>query len=288
MSAEKNRAAYERFCQRVLIAGDLEAMDDFIAEDALTHAPLPGQAPGRQGFKDAFAMFRSAFPKLNVTIRELVACGEKVVGHFTVSGVHSGVFLGLLPTGKTVTYDEMVIVRFAEGRIVEHWSVADTLSMMQTLGAVTASPPPSALAERIKAFFARYAERFNRSLAGEQVDARDVANSFARHFVEASPFGVSGGKNGIFFRWMIPRGFAHYRKRGTMKMLVSGVTVESLDALHAIAKVHWDSRYRKKDGTDERIEFDVTYLLHFEAGEPKIFAYITGDEERLLRSHGVS
>jgi predicted ester cyclase len=39
-------------------------------------------------------------------------------------------------TGKTVSYDEMVIVRFADGKIIEHWSVADTLQMMQTLGAV--------------------------------------------------------------------------------------------------------------------------------------------------------
>lgn len=290
MSAEENRAAYEQFCRRVLIEGDVAAMDDLVDPEVITHAPFPGQGPGRQGFKDAFTQFRSAFPNLRVSIRDIVAGEEKVIGYFTVSGVHSGGFLGLPATGKTVTYEEMVIVRFANGRIVEHWSVADTLSMMQSLGLVTdahrAATPLHA--ERVRDFFDRYAERFNKSLAAAYVDSREVAQSFASHFVEASPVGVSGGKNGIFFRWMIPRGFAHYRRLGTTHMLVSHVSVESIDTLNALARVQWDSRYRKKDGSDERIEFQVTYLLHFEAGEPKIFAYITGDEARLLRAHGLS
>jgi hypothetical protein len=175
---------------------------------------------------------------------------------------------------------------------VEHWSVADTLAMMQTLGAGAGEGAPGELPEaqeqRVRAFFQRYAERFNRSLAGEKVEARDVAESFARHFVGASPVGVNGGKNGLLFRWMIPRGFAHYRKIGTTEMKIAGLELERLDPLHALAKVHWDSRYTKKDGSNDRIEFDVTYLLHFEQGEPKIFAYITGDEEKLLREHGLS
>jgi hypothetical protein len=180
---------------------------------------------------------------------------------------------------------------------VEHWSVADTMAMMLALGAVTETRPgqdaPHELtldeqAKRVREFFERYAERFNRSLAGEKVQAKEVAESFADHFVEASPAGVNGGKNGLLFRMMIPRGFAHYRKIGTTHMKVAALSLEPIDARHALAKVHWDSRYRKKDGSNDRIEFDVTYLLHFEEGEPKIFAYITGDEERILEEHGLS
>jgi hypothetical protein len=143
-------------------------------------------------------------------------------------------------------------------------------------------------AKRVGEFFEQYAERFNRSLAGEKVEAKEVAESFADHFVEAGPGGVNGGKNGLLFRMMIPRGFAHYRKIGTTQMKVAALSVEPIDDRHVLAKVHWDSRYRKKDGSDDRIEFDVTYLLHFEDGEPKIFAYITGDEERILKEHGLS
>jgi predicted ester cyclase len=138
-SAEQNRATYERFCHEVLVNGNLDAIDHLVDPSVVSHSPFPGQAPGRDGFKQAFAMFRAAFPRLRVEIHELVAEGDKVAGYFTVTGVHTGDFMGIAPTGKTVTYDEMAIVRIANGKIAEHWSVADTLSMMQALGMVTMS-----------------------------------------------------------------------------------------------------------------------------------------------------
>jgi predicted ester cyclase len=33
-------------------------------------------------------------------------------------------------------YDEVIILRIADGKIVEHWAVADALSLMQGVGAV--------------------------------------------------------------------------------------------------------------------------------------------------------
>jgi predicted ester cyclase len=296
-TVEENRAAYDRFCQEVLVRGELEAIDELVDPAVVSHSPFPGQAPGREGFKQALAQFRAAFADIQLAVRAIVAGDDRVVGHFSVTAVHRGEFMGIPATGKTVAYDEMAIVRFEGGRIVEHWSVADTLAMMQTLGAVreasprveTPAPPLSdAQLARVKSFFASYAERFNRSLQGEKVVVDDVAGSFASHFVEASPTGVHGGKNGLLFRWMIPRGVAHYKKIGTRQMRIAGLEVEALDPLHALAKVHWDSRYTKRDGSGARIAFDVTYLLHFEDGEPKIFAYIAGDEERALREHGIS
>jgi predicted ester cyclase len=292
-SRETNRILYERFCEEVLVRGNLNTIDELVAPNVESHSGFPGQAPGRAGFKAAFSQFRAAFPELSVSIRDILPSADKVVGFFTVTGVHRGELFGIPATGKTVSYDEIVIVRFSDGQIVEHWSVADTLQMMQALGAVVpaterANSLPLDRSERVQAFFERYADRFNRSLEGGKVSVAEVADSFASHFVEASPAGVQGAKNGLLFRWMIPRGFAHYKKLGTTRMAISDLSLEPLDADHALAKVHWDSRYIKEDGSKDRIEFDVTYLLHFEQGEPKIFAYITGDEERVLREHGLS
>ena len=117
--------------------GNIDAIDDWVDASVVSHSAFPGQAPGRDGFKAALAQFRAAFPNLQIFIRDIVAGGDRVVGYFTVTGAHSGDFMDIPATGKLVTYDEMVIVRFANGRIVEHWSVADTLAMMLALGAVT-------------------------------------------------------------------------------------------------------------------------------------------------------
>ena len=47
--------------------------------------------------------------------------GDKVVGRNTVTGTHRGEYMGLPPSGKTVTYSEIFIFRFAEGRVAETW-----------------------------------------------------------------------------------------------------------------------------------------------------------------------
>ncbi len=133
---ETPRTQYQRFIDEVLVRGNLTALDELVASDVVSHSPFPGQTPGREGFKQAFAQFRAAFPELQVTVRDVLADGAKVVGYFTVSGEHRGEFFGIPATGKTVSYDEIAIVRFQDGLIVEHWSVADSLSMLQELGAV--------------------------------------------------------------------------------------------------------------------------------------------------------
>jgi predicted ester cyclase len=147
-TAEQNRAAYERFCRDVLMQGQLDVIDELVDASVVSHAPFPGQAPGREGFKQAFAQFRAAFSDIQVTVLNMVAGDDRVVGHFSVSAVQRGEFMGIPATGKTIAYDEMVIVRFAVGKIVEHWSVADTLAMMQVLGVVAEVSPPGAHGQR--------------------------------------------------------------------------------------------------------------------------------------------
>ena len=46
--------------------------------------------------------------------------------------------MGLPPTGKSVTYNEIFILRFVEGRIAETWGVVDVLSQMKQLGLIQA------------------------------------------------------------------------------------------------------------------------------------------------------
>jgi predicted ester cyclase len=81
-----------------------------------------------------FATLRRGFPDLHVQVEDLIAEGDKVVSRNTVTGTHQGEYMGLQPTGKSVTYDEIFIFRLANGRITESWGVVDVLSQLRQLG----------------------------------------------------------------------------------------------------------------------------------------------------------
>jgi predicted ester cyclase len=113
-------------------------IDEVAAPDVLIRTPLPIEATGAQAAKQVWAMLLRGLPDLHLTIEDLIAEGDKVVARNSVTGTHQGEYMGLPPTGKSVTYNEIFIVRFADGRMVETWGVVDVLSQMKQLGVIPA------------------------------------------------------------------------------------------------------------------------------------------------------
>ncbi|MER6304577.1 ester cyclase [Streptomyces sp. NPDC001657] len=121
-------------------SGDLEviskAIGEFVAPDLVFHAPVPMGATGAEALKRVWEVLLRAFPDLQVTVEETIAEGDKVVSRNTVTGTHRGEYQGLPPTGKTVSYSEIFIFRFAGGRIVEIRGIVDVLAQLRQLGAL--------------------------------------------------------------------------------------------------------------------------------------------------------
>jgi hypothetical protein len=142
--------------------------------------------------------------------------------------------------------------------------------------------------QTLRDFFAAYEARTNRALQDPpEVDVEATAAAFADCFVEASPKGVQCGQNDDQFREVIPKGFDFYRSIGTKTMKIVSLETTLLDDFHALARVHWEAFYERKDGRQERIEFDVIYLVQRTGDQPRIFAYVTGDEEKLYQEKGL-
>lgn len=139
----------------------------------------------------------------------------------------------------------------------------------------------------IREFFDQYASGFNRALRGEP-NVEHIASAFAEHFIEASSTGITAGSNSESFREAISGGLSFYRSIGvrTMDILSSEVTL--LDQLHALVKVRWKSVYSKREGAMGDVEFDVFYLVQDRGGARKIFAYMTGEERKVLQELGLA
>ena len=123
--------------EEALNQGNISLIDELVAPNFVEHEELPPGAPaGREGVKHMFTGIRAAFPNLNVTIDDIIAEGDKVVVRSTWSGTHQGEFMGIPATGKRVSFAVFDIVRYANGKMVEHWGQMDNLSMLQQLGVV--------------------------------------------------------------------------------------------------------------------------------------------------------
>ena len=136
-------------------------------------------------------------------------------------------------------------------------------------------------------FFAEYAAAFNRSL-GDKVDTDAITRAFADSFIGASPSGIVCGENGEKFRKVLEDGYAFYKAVGTQRISVRKLDVHAIDGDHHLAKVAWRAEYARRDREPVTIDFDVTYLLQtLPKSEPKIFAFVTGDELAALKKHGL-
>jgi steroid delta-isomerase-like uncharacterized protein len=140
--SERNKATARRFCD-AMNTNDAEvisrAIDEFVEPDALIRTPLPHRVTGAQVLKEGFATLHRAYPDLHITIEDVIAEGDKVVCRNVVTGTHQGDYLGIPPTGKAVTYDEIFIFRCVNGRVAETWGVADVFAQMRQLGVIPTS-----------------------------------------------------------------------------------------------------------------------------------------------------
>src|SRR5215212_9079033 len=128
MSAEHNKALVRRFLEAHEGKADLEALDQMLAPDFVSHIKrLPGQQPDREGYKWAIAQYSAAFSDRKFLVEEQVAEADTVVSRFTVRATHdSKEIMGVAPTDREVSYKAIAIHRIVEGKIAEEWTLATT------------------------------------------------------------------------------------------------------------------------------------------------------------------
>ena len=137
MSIEQNKAVFRQIVEEIFNQGNISLFDELVAPDFIEHEELPPGIPvGREGAKVLFTQLRSAFPDFNAEIEDLIAEGDRVVVRMKWTGTHEGEFMGIPPTGRSISIEVIDIVRFEGGKFVEHWGIMDNMGMMQQLGVV--------------------------------------------------------------------------------------------------------------------------------------------------------
>jgi predicted ester cyclase len=120
--------------------GRLEAADEILAADVVSHGPGMPPQPGREGIKLQAIVLRTAMPDLAVTLEDQLAEGDRVASRWRGSGTNTGPLRlptgEVPPTGRAVQFSEIRIDRFADDQIVESWFIPDRFSLWQQLGLI--------------------------------------------------------------------------------------------------------------------------------------------------------
>jgi steroid delta-isomerase-like uncharacterized protein len=128
--AEDNKTLARRSWE---VVDNLDLVDEVYAKDVVWHEP-DQEIHGSEEAKQFVAMYKTAFPDLNVTVEDVIAEGDKVVTRVTIRGTHQGAIEEFgPPTGKKVEIKDITIHRIEDGKIVEEWERYDNLSIMQQL-----------------------------------------------------------------------------------------------------------------------------------------------------------
>jgi len=123
MSTEENKALVQQWV-KARNAHDIEAAVALWTEDQ------------QNGIRIAFNGFSRAFPDIHITISDLIAEGDKVVGRFTMEATHQGQFRTIPTTGKTVQVTGIDIYTIVDGKLASLTREADNLSLLTQLGAL--------------------------------------------------------------------------------------------------------------------------------------------------------
>lgn len=138
----------------------------------------------------------------------------------------------------------------------------------------------------VRKLFERYQSLFNQALGGDP-DMDAVASLYASDFIAASPAGVMTGKNGDQLKRVMAQGYARYRAIGTKGMRIRDVRISPIDEHHCLAHVAWTATYAREGRPDTAIDFDVHYLVQKLDDDAKVFGWVSGDEDALLKKHGI-
>lgn len=133
--SEAAKAVIRRNTEEVQGGGNYALFDELFADDFLDHTPQPNSTPDKAGALKLYKTLRGAFPDFRADIHWQIADGDRVTTYKTYHGTHRGEFLGVAPTGRSVQFETVDVMRVQAGKITEHWGVANLYSLIRQLSA---------------------------------------------------------------------------------------------------------------------------------------------------------
>jgi len=130
-----NDTLIDRFFDDVMNRQNPAAAGELLTRDFLVHHCLLAGGEGHTPeVVELMNKFHSGFSGLHYIVDDRVVQEDKVAVRWTATGVHTGEFFGVAPTGVSVTVSGNDIFRLVDGRFAESWVGSDLLGLFHQLG----------------------------------------------------------------------------------------------------------------------------------------------------------
>ena len=156
---------YKAFDNRRIREGLSLLSPDFVAHMSGMPQPL-----GQAEFSQMGVEIYNAFPDGRHVFTQVIAQKDTVTTYGYFTGTHLDTFQGIPATGKTVRFSVMHIDRVRYSKIVEHWGMGDSLSLVQQLGVKLVPGPGLMVKMGVKAGKHLTGDAFDRLRAIAQPD----------------------------------------------------------------------------------------------------------------------
>ena len=134
-SSDDAKWIVRRNTEEVQSRGNFDLFEELFSDDFIDHTPQPNTTPDKDGVRNLYQTLRAAFPDFHADIHWQSVDGDLVTTYKTYHGTHEGTFLGVAPTGRLIHFETVDAMRVHNGKIIEHWGVANLFSLIQQLGA---------------------------------------------------------------------------------------------------------------------------------------------------------
>jgi predicted ester cyclase len=130
MSSQDNAQAARRLLDAAFSCGDFAVIDEIAAPDCIEHQE-GAQAKGPEAVRSTAVRLRASFPDLELRVDDIAAHRDMVWVRVRARGTDTGGVAGRAPSGRNIEADVVDVMRFRDGKMVEHWGVADRLGMLR-------------------------------------------------------------------------------------------------------------------------------------------------------------
>jgi len=141
MSEEQNKVIVKKFIEEMWNERKLDLADELFATNCITHQLRSGEGDSgmprsADSLRSEASAWLSGFPDLKFNLEQMIAADDRVVTCCMMRGTHTGLWMGLSPTGKQINVPIITIHRIAGSKIVEDWVLVGSLALFQQLGLV--------------------------------------------------------------------------------------------------------------------------------------------------------